>query len=43
MPSAGLLPEEMPAACGGFAPLLGVEVPKLCDYLGPFQALRWVP
>eukprot|EP00434_Breviolum_minutum_P028797 symbB.v1.2.025470.t1/scaffold2474.1/size78372/2 len=40
VPSATLLPEEMPDACGGTAlQLLLVEVPKLCDYLGPFEVL----
>ena len=39
VPPAALLPEEMVDACGGSTPLLGVEVPKLCDYLGPFQVL----
>ncbi|CAJ1363241.1 unnamed protein product, partial [Effrenium voratum] len=33
------LPEEMPTACGGAALLQAVEVPKLCDYLGPFEVL----
>ncbi|CAK9055350.1 unnamed protein product [Durusdinium trenchii] len=40
VPNAGLQPEEMPNACGGTAlQLLAVEVPKLCDYLGPFEVL----
>eukprot|EP00913_Durusdinium_trenchii_P000184 g167.t1 len=43
VPNAGLQPEEMPNACGGTAlQLLAVEVPKLCDYLGPFEARRSV-
>lgn len=40
VPSAGMLPEDMVSACGGTVlQVLAVEVPKLCDYLGPFEVL----